>query len=148
MSTEWEFLVTLNERLRPLRDAVAIQQAGVTLIGEHLHASRVNYAQIDGDEFVIGPSYASGVPISNSRGRINRFGEAIVLACRRGETVVVNDVQTDQRFSDENRTQLQAEGIAAFVGAPLIKDGTWVATFGVQSTAPRSWTRDQSRSSR
>ncbi len=143
MSTEWEFLVTLNERLRPLRDAVAIQQAGVTLIGEHLHASRVNYAQIDGDEFVIGPSYASGVPISNSRGRINRFGEAIVLACRRGETVVVNDVQTDQRFSDENRTQLQAEGIAAFVGAPLIKDGTWVATFGVQSTAPRSWTRDQ-----
>src|SRR5688572_26851585 len=53
MSAEWHFLVTLNERLRPLRDPVEIQSVVVQLIGEHLQASRVHYAQIYGDEFVI-----------------------------------------------------------------------------------------------
>jgi hypothetical protein len=50
MSAEWQFLLKLNERLRPLRDPVEI---AVRLIGEHLQASCVNYAQVEGDEFVI-----------------------------------------------------------------------------------------------
>ena len=53
MSAEWQFLLKLNERLRPLRDPVEIQELAVRLIGEHLQASRVNYAQVEGDEFVI-----------------------------------------------------------------------------------------------
>src|SRR6185295_3336949 len=48
MSAEWQFLITLNEQLRSLKDPVAIQEAAVRSIGEHLHASRVNYAHIDG----------------------------------------------------------------------------------------------------
>jgi hypothetical protein len=48
MSTHWEFLVTLNERLRPLKDPVAIQEVTVGLLAAHLHASRVHYAHIDG----------------------------------------------------------------------------------------------------
>ena len=38
MSAEWHFLVTLNERLRPLRDPVEIQSVVVQLIAEHLQA--------------------------------------------------------------------------------------------------------------
>jgi hypothetical protein len=34
MSVEWNFLVTLNEQLRPLKDPVEIQQVAVRLIGE------------------------------------------------------------------------------------------------------------------
>ena len=92
MSTGWDFLITLNEHLRPLKDPVAIQEVAVRLIGEHLHASRVNYAHIEGDEFVISRSYADGVPPFAGRGSVARFGQAIVDACRRGETVVVDDV--------------------------------------------------------
>ena len=58
MSVEWHFLITLNEQLRPLKDPVEIQEVAVRLIGEHLHASRVNYALIDGDEFVVSRCYA------------------------------------------------------------------------------------------
>ncbi len=143
MSTQWEFLVSLNERLRPLRDPVAIQEAAVGLIGAHLAASRVNYSRIDGDEFVICSSYVDGVSPSAARGSVSRFGEAIVLGCRRGETIVVNDVGTDERFSDRAREQLLADQTAAFVGAALVKDGTWVAAFSVHSATPRTWTRDQ-----
>ena len=143
MSTHWEFLVTLNERLRPLKDPVAIQEVTVGLLAGHLHASRVHYAQIDGDDFVIGKATEDGVSPFPARGRVSLFGEAVVLRCRTGKTVVVNDVSTDPRFSDAERKPLLADQTAAFVGAPLIQDGTWVATFAVHSATPRYWTRDE-----
>jgi GAF domain-containing protein len=143
MSAEWLFLVALNERLRPLRDPVQIQEVAVRLIGEHLQASRVNYAQIEGNALVIKQSYARGVPPFAGRGDLARFGKTIVDACRRGETVVISDVQADARFTDAERAQLLASEIAAFVGVPLTKEGRWIATFGVHSATPRTWTRDQ-----
>ena len=143
MSLEWQFLITLNEQLRPLKNPVEIQEVAVRLIGEHLHASRVNYAHIVDDEFVISRSYADGVQPFAGRGPVTRFGKAIVDACRRGETVVVDDVSADPRFTDAERAELLAVETAAFVGAPLIKDGRWLGTFGVHSRTPRTWTRDQ-----
>ena len=79
MSVEWHFLITLNEQLRPLKDPVEIQEVAVRLIGEHLHASRVNYAHIDGDEFVISRSYADGGPAV----RRSRLGRPIRQGHRR-----------------------------------------------------------------
>jgi PAS domain S-box-containing protein len=143
MSAECQFLVDLNRRLRPLRDPVEIQEAAVRLIGEHLHASRVHYAHIDGGEFVIAKSYVDGVAPFVGRGPVAHFGKAIVDASRRGETVVVDDVITDPRFTDAERKQLRAGETAAFVGTPLIKEGRWVATFGVHSRTPRVWTPDE-----
>ena len=116
MSAEWQFLVTLNERLRPLEDPVQIQEAAVRLIGEHLQASRVNYAQIEGNEFVIRRSYAAASPPS-ARSRLHWHASASIAdACRRGETVVVSDLHTDPRFADAERAELLAAEIAAFVG--------------------------------
>jgi PAS domain S-box-containing protein len=143
MSVEWQFLITLNEQLRPLKDPLAIQEVAVRLLGQHLRASRAHYAYIEGDEFVIGRSYTDGVPSIADRGSLRRFGEVIVGACRRGETVAVDDVSTDPRFTDEEREQLLSNRIAAFVGTPLIKDGRWLAVFGVHSATPRPWARDQ-----
>jgi len=143
MSSEWQFLNTLNDELRPLKDPVAIQEIAVRLIGEHLHASRVNYAYVDGDEFVISRSYPDGVLPLAGRGALARFGQSIVGAWRRGETVAVDDVDTDPRLTEPEREQLLGAAIAAFVGAPLIKSGRWLASFAVHSATPRTWTRDQ-----
>jgi PAS domain S-box-containing protein len=143
MSAEWQFLITLNEQLRPLRDPFTIQEVAVRLIGEHLQASRVNFARIEGDNFVISRSYADGVAPFPPHGPVGRFGTAIVEACRRGETVAVPDVRTDPRFTETERQSLLQGKIAAFVGVPLIEDGRWTATFAVQSARPRAWTRDQ-----
>src|SRR5580765_1116321 len=112
MSVEWHFLIALNEQLRALKDPVAIQEVAVRLIGQHLHASRVNYAHIDGDEYVVSRSYADGIPPFAARGPVARFGQAIVDACSRGETVAVDDVNTDPRFTNAEREQLLAGGTA------------------------------------
>src|SRR6185436_3481702 len=143
MSTEWQFLITLNEHLRPLRDQIHIPDAAVRLIGEHLQASRVNYAQVEGSELVIRRSHARGVAPSTGRGPVARLGQNIAAACRRGRTVLVSDLNTDPRFADGERAGLLATGIAAFVEVPLIKDGQWLAMFGVHSETPRLWTRDE-----
>src|SRR3954469_1320706 len=144
MSSPWESLVTLNERLRPLHDPVAIQEAAVSLLAAQLQASRVQYAQIDGDDFVlIKACDADGVFPLPFRGRLADFGEAIVLACRRGETIVVDDVRSDERLGVAERDQLLLHQAAAFVVTPLIKDTHWVAAFGVDSATPRRWTPDQ-----
>src|SRR5262245_39279706 len=143
MSAEWQFLVTLNERLRPLKDPVEIQEFAVRLLGEHLRASRVLYAHIEGSDFVSRPGYASSVPPMAGRGALARFGKTIVDACRSGETVVVSDVQTDPRFTGEERAWLLANQIRGFVGVPLIKEHQWLGTLGVHSATPRIWTMDQ-----
>src|SRR3954471_14008957 len=116
MSDEWLFLVTLNERLRPLTDPVQIQEVAVGLICEHLQASRVNYTQIEGNEFVIRRSNVRGVAPLAGRGDPTLFGASIVDAYRRGETVVVSDVHTDPRFTDAERAQLLTNGISALLG--------------------------------
>ena len=143
MSAEWHFLLALNERLRPLRDPVEIQEVAVRFLGEYLQARRVTYAQIEGDEVVTRQSYESTVPPLAVRGHVARFGKTIIDACRRGETAMVSDIHGDPRLTDAERAQLTAIGVAAFVGVPLIKQGRWVAVFGVHSETPRTWTRDQ-----
>ena len=84
MSAEWQFLVTLNEQLRPLKDPLEIQELAVRMLGEHLQASRVNYEQIEGDEYVIRRSYARGVRPFSGRGPLTRLPRTIVRmsACR------------------------------------------------------------------
>src|SRR5689334_1356889 len=103
MSSDWQFLVTLNERLRSLRDPNQIQEVSVGLLGEHLQACRVNYAQIEGDDFVITRSYPRGVQPSAGRAPVAHPGGVIAEACRRGETVAVSDLHTDPRFADAER---------------------------------------------
>src|SRR2546426_4012530 len=98
-----KFLVTLNDRLRPLRDPVEIQDVAASLLGDYLRLNRVIYADIDGDEFIVGRTYVNGVAPFAGRGRIAAFGAALVDAYMRGETVAVNDVLKDERLTDADR---------------------------------------------
>ena len=138
-----QFVVTLNDRLRPLRDPVEVQEVAVRLLGEHLRVNRVAFAEIDGGEFFVVRSFVDGVAPFMERGPVAIFGEALRDTYERGETVVVNDVGGDPRFTDVERAGLQTNEIAAFAGAILRKEGRWVAFFGVDSTTPRIWTRDE-----
>src|SRR5262245_407620 len=142
MSAEWQFLITLNERLRPLRNPVEIQNAAVRLLGEHLQVNRVHYSHIDGDEFDLVAGYVNGVSPFPRRGPVALFGRG-AEALRRGEPIIASNVATDPHLTDAVRTALTAKEMAAFVGIPLIKEGRWVAVFSVHSSTPRAWTREQ-----
>jgi PAS domain S-box-containing protein len=138
-----QFLITLNDRLRPLRDPVEIQDVATSLLGDHLGLNRVLYGDMDGDEFIVSRSYANGVAPFAGRGRIADFGTALIDAYMRGETVAVDDVLTDERLTDAERAVLSKIDIAAFVVTTLHKDGRWVGGFAAHSATPRTWTRDE-----
>ncbi len=134
------FLLRLNDAVRPLSDAAAIQETAARHLCEHLGAARVGYAELGGREYIIRREHARGVePLVGTPLRIT-VGATLGEALRRGETIVVSDVQADQRLSDDDRAAFRSRQIAAFVGVARFKDGQMVAAFGVNHDTPRVWT--------
>src|SRR6185503_10616015 len=101
------------------------------------------YAEFDSGDYKILREYTQGVaPLAGSSPGIT-LSEEMRVALRRGEIVVVNDVQTDPRLSDSHRATMQARQIAALIGTTLFKGGRMVAAFGANHVAPRVWTQSE-----
>src|SRR5262249_8277295 len=128
------------DALRPLSDPADVQETAARLLGEHLRVNRAGYAEAMGREHVVYREYARGVAPLVGKGPLGSFGAALREAYLRGETVVVNDVSTDPRFTESERVVMHTRQIAAFIGVTLAKDERIVAAFGVNTAAPRAWT--------
>jgi PAS domain S-box-containing protein len=137
------FLLRLSDTLLPLSDPLAIQEVTARLLGEHLHVNRVDYSEIEGTDYIIRLSHVNGVAPIVGRGPVAAFGEWLLESYKSGEPIVVNDVHTDPRFTESERTFLQETEIAAFAGVMLVKNGQWVAAFGVNTATPRVWTKPE-----
>ncbi len=134
------FLLKLSDALRPLIDPNEMAAAASRLLGEHLRANRVVYADIEGDEFVIRHTFDSGVGRLSGRGPVSCMGAAFLDSYRRGEAIAVHDVRTDASLTERERAGLQRNSIAAFAMSVLLKNGQWVSSLGVHSATPRIWT--------
>jgi PAS domain S-box-containing protein len=134
------FLLKLSDTLRPLSDPVEMAAAASRLLGEHLRANRVVYADIEGDEFVIRHTFESGVVRLSGRGPVSCMGAAFLDSYRRGQAVAVHDVRTDASLTERERAGLQRNSIAAFAMLVVLKNGQWVSSLGVHSATPRTWT--------
>ena len=133
------FLLRLSDALRPLSNPLDVQEVASRLLGEHLRVNRVGYAELENREYVIRREYTCGVaPLAGHASRGN-FGAALSELYRRGETVVVSDVDTDPRFTESERVAMHEREIAAFVGVMLLKGGQLVAAFGANNSTPRPW---------
>jgi len=133
------FLLRLSDALRPLSNPLDVQEVSSNLLGEHLGVNRVGYAELENRDYVIRREYARGVAPLAGQGPVGSFAGALRDAFRRGETVVVDDVDTDPRFTDAERAVMRTRQIAAFVGVMLLKGGQLVAAFGANHATPRSW---------
>jgi PAS domain S-box-containing protein len=138
----WAFQLELGDALRVLATPLEVQATACRMLGQHLRVNRVHFAEIDGDEFVVRAGYVDGLAPFQARGPIALFGEAVLAACRRGEAVIVDDVDRDSRFTPAERARLHAAGTAAFAGAVLMRGGRWVASLGMHSATARAWTPD------
>jgi PAS domain S-box-containing protein len=135
------FLLKLADALRPISDPLDVQEVAARLLGEHLNVNRVGYAEIEDRGYYIRREYVRGVAPLAGLGPADSFGAALQDAYQRGETVVVNDVRTDSRFTDRERITMEARQVAAFVGVMLLKGGRLVAAFGANNATPRLWTQ-------
>ena len=138
------FRAELAEVLRPLDDPEEVQVEACRVIGEHLGASRVHYAEVeaDGEHATVARDYPLRAPDRSGRYALADF-PALAQSTRGGETFVVTDVEADPRLDGAERGVYGGLPVRALVAVPLVKGGRLEAVFAVHSGEPRDWTDDE-----
>ncbi|WP_246529418.1 PAS domain S-box protein [Microvirga zambiensis] len=141
------FLVDLSTRLRGIPDARGVMATAAELLGRHLKASRVGYAELSeiGSSFSVERDWVEGAtPTFVGQYRMSDVGLFIENELRAGQTVRIDDASTDARTADERVAAafLRANKRATII-APLIRDGRLVAALFVHQVEPRHWRDDE-----
>lgn len=139
------FLLQLGDAIRSLVDPLEVQTTSCRLLAEFLGANRASLVDIQNDHFTIRAGYTQGVGPFQTTGSLAIFGASVSAAFRRGETVIVEDITTDDRFTPQEKNALIASQTAAFVGVMLLRDAEWVGAFGVDFSTPHHWTEAELR---
>ena len=136
------FRVRLADAVRPLADPVAIQDAAVRVLGQHLQASRVHYGAITADHahVVVERAYTDGVPQLHGRFRLADFGPPLITVLRAGTTLVMDDLAASAALTAAERAAFGAIEVGAHVVVPLVKGGHLAAVLAVHQATPRGWT--------
>ncbi|MGC4043009.1 MAG: GAF domain-containing protein [Armatimonas sp.] len=145
-SEQWQrFLLNLNDRLRPLTDAEEVLYEAARTLGEYLGASRVGYAEDQGDDVhvAVTRNYTSGVPGIEGVYTYLDYGPELVTQMRAGRTVVYSDIAQNPALSPAEKEAHAVLQLGATVNIPLIKGGRLVAILFVHQTESRAWTTDE-----
>ncbi|HZY18379.1 MAG TPA: ATP-binding protein [Ramlibacter sp.] len=138
----FRFLDRLGQQTRVHNDANRVMEITARLLGEYLGATRCAYADVepDGNRFTIRSDWSlQGVPSSAGVYSLDLFGSQATSRLRRGEPLVVHDV--DAELGDEGGGRMfNAIGIKAIICAGLVKEGRLVAMMAVHQAVPRRWT--------
>lgn len=137
------FRVRLSDSLRSLADPVEAQITASRVLGEQLGADRVAYFEVQGGDYVVEHDYAVGVPHLAGRFPIASFGLRLLAAYQAGQAHSVDDIEADAALSAAECAGFASIQTRAYIGAPLIKDGAFVAGLAVHMATPRAWTREE-----
>ncbi|TFZ06012.1 response regulator [Ramlibacter henchirensis] len=141
----FRFLDRLGQATRELTEAGELMGVTARMLGEYLGATRCAYADVepDGDRFTIRNDWSvPGVPTSAGVYSLELFGPQATTNLRRGQHLVVRDV--DRELGEEGGGRMfNAIGIKAIICAGLIKQGRLVAMMAVHQSRPRDWTEHE-----
>lgn len=130
----------LADLAQGLTDPSDIMAMTVRLLGEHLHATRCAYADVetDADHFTIRQDWTDGAPSSVGVYHLDLFGARAAGDMRAGRTLIINDVE-QELANDEGARMFLEIGIRAIVCCPLVRAGKLVAMMAVHQSASRRW---------
>jgi PAS domain S-box-containing protein len=114
------------------------------LLGEHMQASVVAYAdlEVDQDAFTIrGDWSAAGALSIVGSYSLDSFGDTAARAMRGGQPLVIRDVVAE--LGREEGAKFLAIGIQATVCMPYVRAGKLAAMMAVHQNAPRDWTVEE-----
>lgn len=138
-------LDSIGEATRVASDPKVIMEEATRLLGEHLGATRVAYADLepDNDRFTIRhdwrvPGAISTVGVYS----LDLFGSRATSNLRIGRNLVINDVDRELAPGDGDGMFNQI-GIKAIICCGLVKGGKLVAMMAVHQQHPRNWTADE-----
>lgn len=137
-----QFIIRLDEAVRPLETAEEISLTMARLLGEYLDAHRCAYAEVEADEdhFVIPSDYTKADTHSIvGRYRMADFGAEVLRLMRANQPYVVHDVNTDAQVSESDLAAYRMTAIQAVVCVPLHKNNRFTACMAVHQKTPRRW---------
>ncbi len=136
------FQLKLNDRLRTIADAKEIMRTAAHVVGEYLGVDHALYNEIinNGETIHIEDGYVPwGTQKITGDFPVSSFGAAMEVL-RRGEPLIVEDQTTTPLKDQSARAASTGLGVYASMTVPLVKEGRWVANFGVLQGSPRRWT--------
>ena len=138
------FRLMLEKRLRDLAEPREVMAAAAELLGRHLQAARVGYAEMEPDDVHVAIAGVWHDPLfapMADRHRLKDYGPAFEADYRAGRSVVVEDMEADPRSAGQQAARTHAAlAVRAQVVAPLVKDGRLAALMFVHAATPRAWT--------
>lgn len=139
------YLLALSEALRPLADPGEVRAHATRILGEHLGASRVLYAEISDDQTFadVEGGYTDGVARIEGRHRIVDFGESLLATLRAERTYVNADFADDARMNAGQKASYARLGVRAAIIVPIVKSGRLAGVLAVHDARPRAWRPDE-----
>jgi PAS domain S-box-containing protein len=142
-----ERLSLFDNLSRAINDLAApdeIMTVTARLLGEHMRASVVAYAdlEIDQDAFTIrGDWSAVGAQSIVGSYSLDSFGDTAARAMRGGKPLIIRDVVGE--LGREEGGKFLAIGIQATICMPYVRAGKLAAMMAVHQNEPRDWTDEE-----
>ena len=141
-----QFLNDLEQRLRQLSDAEAMQWQTISSLGTYLKVDRATWAAIDWENRLAKveqnwrqPGLSSHDGIRFMDDFISSELQALHLA---GESIVISDI-TAHPYTAPHANSYRQLDIGAMVTVPCIHEAHWVACLNVSTRAARVWREDE-----
>lgn len=139
------YLLRLADSLRQIRDPIEVQRTAARILGEHLSANRVAYAEDcgDGDTVALARNYTDGVPGIEGVYRYLDYGEELVRELRAGRAVVRPDIANDPGLSAAEKAAHAVLQLGATLNVPLLREGRLMAILAVHYAVPHDFSEDE-----
>jgi PAS domain S-box-containing protein len=142
-----QFLNTLDLRLRQLLDADAMALEVVRSVGEYLNVNRAVWNEIEQEAelAIVKQDWYQQPEMLSIVGtyRLSDFAQPELLKLyHAGQPIIVADVATHPHTAALIENYIPY-GVSAYVAAPCVIGGTWVALLAVNSKTPRNWRSDE-----
>jgi PAS domain S-box-containing protein len=136
------FLLQLNDHLRLLTDPLAIQYEAARLLGLHLGAHRVGYAEDagDGKTVVVTTDYTNGLSSIKGVYTYDDYGPELLQTLWEGRSVVRSDIANDPSLSKAEKEAHAALQLGATLNVPLLRSGKLMGVFFMHYKEAHSWT--------
>jgi PAS domain S-box-containing protein len=140
-------LADLSTRLRSIPDARSVMATAAEMLGQHLKASRVGYAELSetGETFTVERDWTEGsTPTFAGQHQVSAFGPLVESELKAGRTVRIDDVARDPLTQEPSIVaEFIDAGNRAIIIAPLIREGRLVASLYVHQVESRHWRDDE-----
>ncbi|MGV8084174.1 MAG: SpoIIE family protein phosphatase [Coriobacteriia bacterium] len=136
-----EFLLQLTDAFRALPDSIFVEERACRMLGEHLGADRVFFAEVDPatKEVRVSPDFVQDGLSSLSGPHSPDCLLELARPAKASAPLVIKDIATEFALLGEIQPRLLEREIGSFVTVPRLDDGVLAGALTVATRAVREW---------